>query len=119
MAKARKPATTVDDYLAALPAPQQEIVAALRELIHKVAPRLHEAIKWRNLFFCDKGDVCAIVAYRKHVNLGFAHGADLSDQEGLLEGTGKGIRHVKIGTVKDIRKGPIAALIKEAVKLDK
>jgi hypothetical protein len=118
MAKAKEPAVSGDDHVARLPAEQQPIVAALRDLVHKAAPKLEEKVKWRNLFFCGKGDVCAIVAYRDHVNLGFTHGADLTDKHGLLEGTGKGIRHVPLRTMADIRKGPLTALVKEAVKLD-
>ncbi|MEI9965905.1 MAG: DUF1801 domain-containing protein [Caulobacteraceae bacterium] len=34
-------------------------------------------------------------AFRAHVNVGFFHGAALDDPAGLLEGTGKRMRHVK------------------------
>jgi hypothetical protein len=35
-------------------------------------------------------------AYRAHVNVGFFRGAELADPKGLLEGTGKAMRHVKL-----------------------
>ena len=35
-------------------------------------------------------------AFRAHVNVGFFHGAFLKDPAGLLEGTGKRMRHVKL-----------------------
>jgi hypothetical protein len=35
-------------------------------------------------------------AFRAHVNVGFFHGAALPDPAGLLEGTGKYMRHVKV-----------------------
>jgi hypothetical protein len=35
-------------------------------------------------------------AFKKHVNVGFFHGAALADPAGLLEGTGKRMRHVKL-----------------------
>ena len=35
-------------------------------------------------------------AFREHVNVGFFTGAFLSDPDGLLEGTGKRMRHVKL-----------------------
>jgi hypothetical protein len=35
-------------------------------------------------------------AFRAHVNVGFFHGAALADPAGLLEGTGKYMRHVKV-----------------------
>jgi uncharacterized protein DUF1801 len=35
-------------------------------------------------------------AFTAHVNVGFFHGAMLDDPAGLLEGTGKRLRHVKL-----------------------
>ena len=35
-------------------------------------------------------------AFTAHVNVGFFHGAELTDPHGLLEGTGKFMRHVKL-----------------------
>jgi hypothetical protein len=35
-------------------------------------------------------------AFTAHVNVGFFHGAALPDPAGLLEGTGKYMRHVKV-----------------------
>jgi hypothetical protein len=35
-------------------------------------------------------------AFTAHVNVGFFHGAELPDPHGLLEGTGKFMRHVKL-----------------------
>jgi hypothetical protein len=34
--------------------------------------------------------------FRAHVNVGFFRGAELSDPDGLLQGTGKFMRHVKL-----------------------
>jgi hypothetical protein len=35
-------------------------------------------------------------AFRAHVNVGFFRGAEIADPAGLLEGTGKFMRHVKL-----------------------
>lgn len=35
-------------------------------------------------------------AFKAHANLGFFHGAALDDPAGLLQGTGKRMRHVKL-----------------------
>ena len=37
-----------------------------------------------------------VAAFTKHVNVGFFMGAFLPDPQGLLEGTGKRMRHVKL-----------------------
>ena len=39
-------------------------------------------------------------AFRDHVNVGFFRGPEIPDSEGLLEGTGKFMRHVKLRPVK-------------------
>jgi hypothetical protein len=36
-------------------------------------------------------------AFTAHVNVGFFRGAEIADPEGLLEGNGKFMRHVKLG----------------------
>ena len=48
-------------------------------------------------------------------NLGFFEGARLTSQ--LLEGTGKGMRHVKVRTLKGIKEREIVGLLKKAAKL--
>ncbi|MFY9823660.1 MAG: DUF1801 domain-containing protein [Thermoanaerobaculia bacterium] len=51
-----------------------------------------------------------------HVNLGFYHGASLADPEGLLEGTGKELRHVKLRDVAAAQSGAVTALLREAIR---
>ena len=41
-------------------------------------------------------------AFTAHVNIGFFRGAELPDPAGLLEGTGKHMRHVKFRPAGDI-----------------
>jgi len=40
-----------------------------------------------------------IATYANHVNIGFDRGTELEDPEGLLKGTGKLIRHIRLNTV--------------------
>ena len=53
-------------------------------------------------------------AFRAHVNVGFFHGAELADPVGLLEGTGKYMRHVKLRPDVDIDAAALVALIETA-----
>jgi hypothetical protein len=53
-------------------------------------------------------------AFTAHVNVGFFLGAHLADPAGLLEGTGKYMRHVKIRPGVDIDRKALAALIQAA-----
>lgn len=49
-----------------------------------------------------KGLVFTVSPHRAHLTLGIDHGADLPDPAGLLEGSGKVHRHVKIRTADDL-----------------
>lgn len=55
-----------------------------------------------------------IAVYGKGVNLGFNHGAMLDDPEGILEGSGKQIRHIKIRTPSDLARPEIRAYVRRA-----
>jgi hypothetical protein len=52
--------------------------------------------------------------YRAHANVGFFQGAELEDPAGLLEGTGKRMRHVKVRPGADLDAAALDALIKAA-----
>jgi hypothetical protein len=53
-------------------------------------------------------------AFKAHVNVGFFRGAELADPAGLLECTGKYMRHVKLLPDRDIDAAALAALIEAA-----
>jgi hypothetical protein len=53
-------------------------------------------------------------AFRAHVNVGFFRGAELNDPSGLLEGTGKFMRHVKLRPEHDINAVALKNLIESA-----
>jgi hypothetical protein len=53
-------------------------------------------------------------AFRNHVNVGFFYGASLPDPAGLLEGSGKRGRHVKLRPDSEVDNAALAALIKAA-----
>ncbi len=53
-------------------------------------------------------------AFRAHVNVGFFRGAEIADPHGLLEGTGKLMRHVKLRPRGDVDAGALMTLIETA-----
>ncbi len=52
--------------------------------------------------------------FKAHVDVGFFQGAELDDPEGLLEGTGKRMRHVKVRPGVDLDSAAMTALIRGA-----
>jgi hypothetical protein len=53
-------------------------------------------------------------AFKAHVNVGFFRGAEIADSEGLLEGTGRFMRHVKLKPGSDVDAGALKRLIDTA-----
>lgn len=57
----------------------------------------------------------AIIAHREHVNLQLADGVALPDPTGIVEGTGKRIRHVKVRSVEAARSAAVRDLIRAEI----
>src|SRR6185369_1551875 len=53
-------------------------------------------------------------AFKAHVNVGFFRGAEIADPDGLLEGTGKFMRHVKLSPERDVDATALMKLIETA-----
>ena len=117
---------TFDDLLAELPPNTTPHVTptarALREVVLAGFPEAVEVVRL--------GDGAAsygvgpkkmseshvyVMPLRDRVNLGFWHGVALPDPAGLLDGTGKRMRHVKVRSVEDARRPAVAALIAAAL----
>ncbi len=76
----------------------------VREVIHDGCPTA-----------CVRGAAFAYVwVFTAHVNVGFFRGAELPDPDGLLEGTGKVMRHVKLGPGREVDSKALTALIEAA-----
>jgi hypothetical protein len=53
-------------------------------------------------------------AFTAHVNVGFFRGAEIADPHGLLEGTGRFMRHVKLRPERDVDAAALMKLIETA-----
>ena len=54
--------------------------------------------------------------FRAHVNVGFFYGAALDDPAGLLEGTGKRMRHVKLRWGQQVNAAALSELVAAAYR---
>lgn len=111
----------VDAYVAARLEPwQREIVEGLRSLVREAAPGSSELITyglpgWKG----GSNKLLAIISpSKKHVTFSFSRGADFHDVHGLLEGSGKVTRHVKIEDAADIDRAALRDYVTQAVKID-
>jgi hypothetical protein len=64
-----------------------------------------------------KGWLVSIAPYKAYVNLNFADGAHLHDPAGLLHGTGKNVRHVRLNTLADLSHEGIPALLEQQMQI--
>ena len=97
--------SSAEAFFAALDAPVAPLARALREVIRAAVPGATESIKWGMPVYEQDKLICAIRPARDYVALQFyADGVTLTDPDGLLEGTGARMRHVKIRSAQDIKK---------------
>ena len=106
-----RPAALVQAWLDTLRPEQQQAALALNDATLAAEPGLTRAIKWGNLVFMHNGvHAVAVVAHRDHVNL--HNGAMLAPEFPALEGTGKGVRHLKFRGAQT----PDVALVQAVVR---
>ncbi len=108
-----RPAALVQAWLDTLRPEQQQAALALNDATLAAEPGLTRAIKWGNLVFMHNGvHAVAVVAHRDHVNLQVFNGAMLAPEFPALEGTGKGVRHLKFRGAQT----PDVALVQAVVR---
>jgi hypothetical protein len=56
-----------------------------------------------------------LMPQKSYVNLGFFYGTDLKDPAGILEGTGKKLRHVKVRSIGQAESQGVDALLRESI----
>jgi hypothetical protein len=117
-------AEEVEAWLAPASAEVRAIAIAARALVHDALPDADETASrgdqgigfGARQYGADGWGVAYISIQSKHANLGFFKGASLPDPDGLLEGTGKNLRHVKMRTLAEVeaRRGGRTNLLKSA-----
>lgn len=107
-----------------MPEPHAAISVVLHELILGIYPDAHESV-WPKQNIPSYGigpkkmseHFAYIANYAAHVTLGFYQGAEMNDPHKILEGTGAGLRHIKIRTLDAAQKPVLQSYIKAALLL--
>ena len=77
----------VDAYIDALPEWQRRICNEVREIVHRADPGIEETIKYGDRpYFVLDGNVCALLAAKRHVCVFLYDGAIVPDPEGIITG---------------------------------
>ena len=119
------PLREIETFLQRTPPHLQEIVLELRNLIVSAAPDAVEVVRWGGLSYFHEGrggivsaGICQIGLDKDHIRLAFIHGAFLSDPHGLLEGTQKAKRFIRIESYDDAAWETLKELITASARFD-
>lgn len=106
-----------DEYLQDQTTKNRAIIRALRKFVRTREPGLVETVKWGNGCWVRGNEPVAYVhAEPGLVQFGFFRGSSLRDPQGLLEGSGRYVRHVKVRAPSDVRKRGLGALLARAAR---
>jgi hypothetical protein len=103
--------------------PVRRLAEEARESIRSIYPNVVE-VPWPKQGIIGYGvgpkkmseHFCYISVSKEHINIGFMYGAELPDPEGLLDGTGKLLRHVQIREPEQLLNPALRELIQIATK---
>ena len=119
------PLHEIETFLQHTPAHLQEIVLELRNIIAEAAPDAVEVVRWGDLGYFHEGrgglisaGICQIEIRKEHVHLAFIHGAFLPNPRGLLEGTQKAKRFVRLASYNDAPWETLQELITASARFD-
>ena len=108
----------VDAYIDALPEWQQAICREVRDLVHAADPEVAETIK-RSVqpYFVLKGNVCALLAAKDHINVFLYDGAIVPDPEGVITGghENKTARTIALRERETLNAPAFSAMVKQII----
>ena len=108
---------STDSWYVSLDDEINPITLSLRKLIHRTVPDVVEQIKWGTPVFDKNGIICALRSGKGFIALQFYEiGTNLDDPQGILEGSGKKMRHVKVHSLKEVRTNLFTAWIRYAAE---
>lgn len=105
---AKKTVQALLDDIRLLGDEQHSLVESVRALVTKTVPLTSEEVKYGGILFSSGVQFCGVFAYKQHVSVEFGKGALIADTLGHLEGDGKGRRHIKLYSAKDVKAKSLA-----------
>jgi hypothetical protein len=120
---ATKPPPELLEFLRGWDPTVRSLALRLRTIVIGEMAPCHEYIFWMRtkvVLLYGSSDrviddnICSIGVFARHVDLSFKRGADLDDPDGILEGAGKGMRHIKVKTSADLDRPAIRSLLRQS-----
>ena len=95
--------------------PDKRAIETLRTITKKAVQEAEETVKWHAVTYIYNGsNITGLHVYKDHVNIGFFKGAMIKSP--MLEGTGKGFRHIKVWKISELEEKEAAKLLKASVE---
>lgn len=120
---------TVDEQLKEIPDATRPIVRAARRAVRAIAPTATEVLyqmrrpanksaMWKIARYArtDGTNVAGVGTFRTYAALWFYRGRELDDPRGLLEGSGKTSRFIRLRSPGDAERPEVKRLIRQAFK---
>jgi Domain of unknown function (DU1801) len=121
------PVVDLEPLLAGHSPQVRAICEAVVQLVRRLAPGATEQLDLPDHLvafgFGEPGRVrmrslaVAVIPHTAHVNVQLANGAQLDDPAGIVEGTGKRIRHVKCRSLDDVARPALRRLVEQQVSV--
>ena len=112
-----------DRYFEELDAAERTVAYRIRDAVRDAVgrnPKVSETTKWSYpawVYSGKRGNMCSIMGANGYVRLQFFRGAELPEAESRMEGTGKGMRHLKVWCDREFPRKEILELVRDAVAL--
>ena len=111
---------TVDEFVEKRVLPEfRDVVAMIRQMMRETAPEAEEFVTYGIPAWRAKKIVAVLSPTKKDITFAFSRGAEIEDKHGLLKGVGTVSKHIKLKTVKDVKKAELRYYIQQALKLDR
>lgn len=120
---------SVTEQVRLIPPGVRPIVVAARRMVRAVAPKAEEisyqstpprskTYMWKLVRYAVDGEnVVGIGTFTQHSALFFYRGRELDDESGLLEGSGKDSRFIRLREPADVERPVVKRLVQKAFKL--
>lgn len=116
------PAAQLERFIDKFDAPNQSLIRATRKVLRKRFPTAHELVYDNYNFFVigysptdrPSDSVLSIAAAANGVSVCFIQGAGLNDPKGLLTGSGKQTRFLRVSSVSVFEDPDVAVLMERA-----
>ena len=108
----------VDAYIDQLPAWQRKVCRDVRDLVHSVDPEVTETIKRSTQpYFVLRGNICALLAAKDHLNVFLYDGGIVPDPEGIITAghENKTARTVAVREGERLNTSALGAMFKQII----